>query len=222
LLVDTYDTVEGVKKVIRLARELGAGFRVRGIRLDSGDIGALANEARRMLNEAGLTNVQIFASGGIDEYSIDELLRAGAPTDGFGVGTHMGTSADAPFLDAAYKLVEYAGSPRIKLSTSKVLLPGRKQVFREFAGGVATQDVIALFDENLTGTPLLKPVMLNGRRVGPAPTLEESRSLCRENIRSLPPSILGVESAAQPYPVRISPRLAALEAECKKQVQKQA
>ena len=215
LLVDTYDTLDGVRNVIRLANNLGSDFHATAIRLDSGDLAALAKESRRMLNEAGLTNVKIFASSGIDEYAIEELLRTGAPIDGFGVGTHMGTSADSPFLDAAYKLVEYAGSPRMKLSTGKALLPGRKQIFRTFADGIATHDVIACFDEDLPGTALLNPVMLGGCRTGSVPSLDESRSRCRKSINQLPRTLLGLPTAAQPYCVTPSRRLSALEAECR-------
>jgi nicotinate phosphoribosyltransferase len=213
LLVDTYDTLEGVRKVIRLAAELGSEFRVNGIRLDSGDLTALSKEARRLLDDAGLTQVKIFASSSLDEYVIDELLRAGAPIDGFGVGTQMGTSSDRPFLDIAYKLVEYAGVPRLKLSTGKTLLPGRKQVYRRFENSKATGDVLASFEEDVKGTPLLKPVMLGGQRTEQAPSLDESRALRRENISQLPARLLRLDAADEPYPVSISPKLAALEAE---------
>ena len=219
LLVDTYDTLDGVRNVIRLDRELGSAFRVAGIRLDSGDLATLAKESRRILDEAGLMNVKIFASSSIDEYVIEELLRAGAPIDGFGVGTHMGTSADAPFLDAAYKLVEYAGIPRMKFSAGKTTLPGRKQIFREFVDGIAIGDVIACFGEDLPGAALLKPVMRGGRRTESVPSLDDSRSQCRENIRQLPQSLLGVKTADQPYLVRVSPALLALQAECRTKVQ---
>ncbi|MBX6365994.1 MAG: nicotinate phosphoribosyltransferase, partial [Gemmatimonadetes bacterium] len=131
LLVDTYDTLRGVDAVIRLAAELGDAFRVRAIRLDSGDLAELARESRRRLDEAGLTGVRIFASGGLDEYAIAALVRSGAPIDAFGVGTRMGVSSDAPALDGmAYKLTEYAGRGRTKLSTGKFVYPGRKQVWR--------------------------------------------------------------------------------------------
>ena len=124
LLVDTYDTVQGVKNVVRLARELGDGFRVKGIRLDSGELVELSGKARRILDSAGLDNLDIFASGGLNEFEIRDMLDQGAPIDGFGVGTAMGVSSDAPDLDIAYKLVEYAGRGRMKLSTGKPTLPG--------------------------------------------------------------------------------------------------
>ena len=220
LLVDTYDTLGGVRNVIRLAGELGPDFRIRGIRLDSGDLATLARESRRLLDEAGLAAVKIFASSSLDEYVIDELLRAGAPVDGFGVGTHMGTSADSPFLDAAYKLVEYAGTPRLKLSSSKMTLPGRKQVFREIVDGVAAGDVIACYDEDLPGSALLQPVMLGGRRTGPAPSLNDLRSHCSAGMKRLPSPLLELATARPPYRVSVSPRLSALEGECRKKMQR--
>jgi nicotinate phosphoribosyltransferase len=213
LLVDTYDTLDGVRNVIRLAREYGADFRVRAIRLDSGDLAVLAAESRRMLNEAGLNNVRIFASSGLDEYSIEELVRNGAPIDGFGVGSHMGTSADCPFLEAAYKLVEYAGTPRMKLSTGKVTLPGRKQIFRTFANGIAEHDVIGRFDESLPGTTLLEPVMRKGRRTGPPASLEELRERCRRNVGQLPRTLLDLRTPANTYRAEPSPALQRLQTE---------
>jgi nicotinate phosphoribosyltransferase len=220
LLVDTYDTLEGVRNVIRLARELGSAFRVTAIRLDSGDLATLAKESRHLLDEAGLTKVKIFASSSIDEYLIEELLRSGAPIDGFGVGTHMGTSADSPFLDAAYKLVEYADTPRMKFSTAKTTLPGRKQVFRRLADGTAIGDVIACWGEDLPGLQLLKPVMLAGRRTGSTPSLNDSRSHCSENIRQLSPSLLTIKTADPPYKVEVSSHLLALQAECRRKLAK--
>ena len=130
LLVDTYDTLAGVEKVVALAEELGSAFGVRAIRLDSGDLGALAHAARHILDDAGLHQVEIFASSNLDEYAITDLVNQGAPIDGFGVGTRMSVSSDAPTIDCAYKLVSYAGRGRMKLSAGKSSLPGRKQVYR--------------------------------------------------------------------------------------------
>ncbi len=129
ILVDTYDTIGGVEKVVELSRRLGRRFRINAIRLDSGNLLSLSKAARERLDAAGLRNVKIFASSSLDEYEIKRLLDRGAPIDGFGVGTKFSTSADAPHLDMAYKLVDYAGSARMKLSPSKVLYPGMKQVF---------------------------------------------------------------------------------------------
>src|SRR5436190_1215285 len=169
LLVDTYDTVAGIRNVIELAREMGPNFRVSGIRLDSGNIAQLAVEGRRLLDSAGLNQVKIFASNSLDEYSIEELLNSGAPIDGFGVGGRMGVSSDAPMLDTAYKLVEYAGRATMKLSSDKGSLPGRKQIFR------GTGDVIALADEKLSGQPLLLKYKENGVRKIPTEPLDVMR-----------------------------------------------
>ena len=165
LLVDTYNTLQGVRNVVEVAHALAPSFHVRGIRLDSGDLLRLSVEARRVLDEANLSHLKIFASGGLDEREIGRLLRAGAPIDAFGVGTDMSVSGDAPSLDIAYKLTEYAGTGRMKLSTGKRTLPGQKQVFRESRDGRAVRDVIGRFDETLPGRPLLAPVMRKGRRL---------------------------------------------------------
>src|SRR4029453_18775112 len=134
-LVDTYDTLNGVRTAIEVTEELGLADNL-AIRLDSGDLDELSRGARALLDEAGLQRVRIFASGGLDEYQLDRLVRGGAPIDAFGVGTRMGVSADAPSLDSAYKLVEYDGRPMLKLSKAKVTEPGRKQVFRGKPGDV--------------------------------------------------------------------------------------
>ena len=167
LLVDTYDTLAGVRKVIELSQKLGDRFRVRAVRLDSGDLGRLAVDTRQMLDEAGLQRVKIFASSGLDEYKIQDLMNSGAPIDAFGVGTKLAVIADAPDLDMAYKLVEYGGKGRLKLSAKKLLYPGRKQVFRQIENGQMVRDVIGRFDEPLAGEPLLKPLLLSGQPVTP-------------------------------------------------------
>jgi nicotinate phosphoribosyltransferase len=219
LLVDTYETLDGVRKVIELARRLGDRFEVRSIRLDSGDLAALARESRRLLDAAGLERVEIFASGGLDEHEISKLLDAGAPIDGFGVGTRLVVSEDAPALDMAYKLVEYEGRPRLKLSPRKALHPGRKQVFRSFARGEMVRDVIGLAGEELEGEPLLWPVMAGGRRLPEGRvTLEESRRRARAELERLPPALRSLEGGAGDYPVLISPGLDALGGELEAKV----
>ena len=208
LLIDTYDTLTGVEKVIELAKQLGEDFKVRAVRLDSGDLLDLSLRVRNALDQAGLSRVQVFASGSLDEYEIDALLTSGAPIDGFGVGTAMGVSADAPYLDIVYKLTSYAGDGRVKLSANKPVLPGRKQVFRVADGDRDTGDTIARADEDLPGRPLLRPVMRNGERLTP-PTddLAETRRYTAEQIARLPESVRGLPEADPPYPVRISPEL---------------
>ncbi|HSR67730.1 MAG TPA: nicotinate phosphoribosyltransferase [Acidobacteriota bacterium] len=208
LLVDTYDTLQGVRHVVRLAGELGEDFKVRGIRLDSGDLAELARQSRAILDRAGLQQVEIFASSSLDEQSIKELLDSGAPIDGFGVGTRMGVSADAPYLDIAYKLVGYAGKGRIKLSTSKKHLPSRKQVYRLEKGGKASYDVLALQEESSPGRPLLQPVMKSGRRLDSAsPTLRDCRLRARGEIERLPARLRSLDALAEPYEVRVSDAL---------------
>ncbi len=180
-LVDTYDTLSGVRHAIATIRELELRGRI-GIRLDSGDLAALSRGARALLDEAGLTHARIFASGGLDEYEVDELVRTGAPVDAFGIGTQMGVSADAPYVDTVYKLTEYDGRPVMKLSAEKVSAPGRKQVWRGPDG-----DVLSLRDEDSTdgAEPLLMPVMRQGRRTRP-PSLEEARDRFRVDLEWLP------------------------------------
>jgi nicotinate phosphoribosyltransferase len=212
LLVDTYDTLEGVRRVIRLAQELGERFRVRAVRLDSGDLVELAFAARRLLDDAGLQRVGIFASGGLDEYAIEAMLKRGAPIDGFGVGTRMGASMDAPALDMAYKLTSYAGRARLKLSTGKPSLPGPKQVFREEAEGRMVRDTIGLADEGLPGRPLLRPVMRAGKRLPEGTvSLEEARAYAAGQLASLPEPLRSLEPAEPGYPVVLSDALQSLQ-----------
>jgi nicotinate phosphoribosyltransferase len=224
LLVDTYDTMTGVENVIRLAREMGEAFRVKAIRLDSGDLAALSRAARARLDQAGLTGVSIFASGNLDEYSITDLLARGAAIDGFGVGTRLGVSTDAPSLDFCYKLCSYAGRDRVKLATGKQSLPGPQQVFRLSEAGPDGErdvaDILAGDDEHHPGRPLLVPVMRDGVRLdghGPAPDpaacdatdIAASARRAREGLQRLSPALLTIADAAAPYPVRVSPALLA-------------
>ncbi|MEW6058591.1 MAG: nicotinate phosphoribosyltransferase [Actinomycetota bacterium] len=183
-LVDTYDTLNGVRTAIEVIEKLGIGSSGRlGVRLDSGDLGELARAARALLDEAGLPNVRIFASGGLDETDVDRLVSAGAPIDAFGIGTRVGVSADAPYLDSVYKLVEYEGRPVLKLSEAKATEPGRKQIFRGPDG-----DVIGLRDEPApTGTQsMLVPVMLGGKRTGPPRSLTTARRLFEADLIRIP------------------------------------
>ncbi|MEX2142255.1 MAG: nicotinate phosphoribosyltransferase [Pirellulales bacterium] len=209
LLVDTYDTLEGVRKVIDLSRRLGERFNVRAVRLDSGDLRQLAVQTRQMLDAAGLDTVTIFASSELDEYVIARMLADGAPIDGFGVGTKLAVADGAPRLDMAYKLVEYAGHARLKLSSHKVLYPGRKQVFRIVEGGRMLRDVIGRHDEELQGEPLLQPVMRAGERLAAGRvTLEDARKYARRELTErLPAALRRLEPAETPYPVAFSDEL---------------
>ncbi len=205
-LVDTYDTLGGVRAAIKVIGELGLSGPL-GVRLDSGDLGALAVETRRLLDAAGLPHVRIVASGGLDEYAIAELVDRGAPIDAYGVGTKMGVSADAPFLDTAYKLVAYSGRPVMKLSQGKAYPPAAKQVFRGPAGG----DLLGLRDEPAPPgrAPLLEPVMLEGRRVAPPPDLAAARSRFEADLARLPERSRALRRP-EPPPVQLSERLEAL------------
>jgi nicotinate phosphoribosyltransferase len=208
LLVDTYNTLEGVQKVIDLSRQLGGNFRVRAIRLDSGNLEQLAKESRRMLDAAGLQSVKIFLSSELDEHRIAALLAAGAPIDGFGVGTKLAVSDDASHVDLVYKLVEYAGRGRTKRSSSKILYPGRKQVFREFVRGKMQRDWIGRFDEQIPGERLLVPVMRTGQRL-PAGrvSIEVARRHAMAEINERLPENLRQLTTSEPYPVTISKQL---------------
>ncbi|WP_141576763.1 nicotinate phosphoribosyltransferase [Actinomadura sp. WMMA1423] len=202
LLVDTYDTVSGVAAAIRTARRAGPAL-LAGIRLDSGDLGDLAVRARSMLDEAGMAGARIVASGGLDEYRIADLAAAGAPIDVYGVGTKMGVSADAPYLDSAYKLVAYEDRPVMKLSTGKITAPCPKQVHRGADG-----DLVALRDEPAPdGTePLLVPVMAGGRRLADAEPLERVRERCAADMAALPDRVKRLRDP-ETRPVRLSARL---------------
>jgi nicotinate phosphoribosyltransferase len=208
LLVDTYDTEEAARKVVSLAPRLEAqGIKVRGVRLDSGDLIALARSVRRILDDGGLKDITIFASGGIDEADLTKASQEGAPIDGFGIGTSLTTSFDVPALDCAYKLQEYAGLPRRKRSTGKATWPGRKQVWRHYGpDGRIAHDVLSLEDDDRTGEPLIVPVMKSGRRLGPRPALAEIRARAALGLARLPEPLRRLEPGAT-CPVEVADAL---------------
>ena len=214
LLIDTYDTVEGARRAAAVASELRAeGVAVRGVRLDSGDLGALARTVRATLDAAGCEDLRIFASSDLDEYRIAELVAAGAPIDAFGVGTRLGTSADAPSLGGVYKLVEGPRGPVMKRSAGKAGLPGVKQVHREERDGIAVADTIALAGESgVAGRPLLAPVMASGERLAPPEPLSALRDRRAEAVARLPSAARRLDAPPNAYPVRPSPALAELAA----------
>ncbi|MDQ5986102.1 MAG: Nicotinate phosphoribosyltransferase [Syntrophus sp. SKADARSKE-3] len=206
-LIDTYDTLRGALNAVKAAEKLSReGIRVNAVRLDSGDILKLSKEVRQILDEHGFPNIKIFASGDLDEYALDKLNRAEAPINGFGIGTKLNTSADGPYLECAYKLMEYDGRPTLKKSPDKSTLPGRKQVFRCFRNDVMTSDTIALERDNCTGTPLLQKVMEKGRRVGNEPDLTAIAAHTKKELESLPADLRRIE-AVEPYHVEIAPGL---------------
>jgi nicotinate phosphoribosyltransferase len=206
-LVDTYDTAGGVEAAIDVIRELGLRPPL-AVRLDSGDLDQLARAARARLDGAGLPDVRIFASGGLDETDVARMVRAGVPVDGFGLGTRLGVSADAPYLDTVFKLVDHDGRPTSKLSSGKASLPGRKQVFR---GEVPGDDVLGLRDEDPPpGTaPLLVRVMSQGRRLGSPEPLNAARDRFRHDLERLPQPALRLDSPEAPEP-KVSDVLSAL------------
>jgi nicotinate phosphoribosyltransferase len=202
LLVDTYDTEAAVESLI------AHGTRPGGVRLDSGDLAAHARTVRALLDAAGWHDVTIFASGNLDEQRIAALLAQGAPIDGFGVGTALDVSADAPSLDAVYKLQSYAGAARRKRSEGKATWPGVKQVCRSVdAQGIFSGDTIGLADEAAHGEPLLQPAMRQGQRVAALPSLEQARAHHAEQMRRLPPPLRELGPAPEAYPVAISPAI---------------
>lgn len=195
LLVDTYDTLKAVGDIIQWLKQ-EPDVEIGGIRLDSGDLASEAAECRRMLDDAGFKDIKIMASGGLDEYRIAELVGSGAPIDGFGVGTAIGSAKDGAALELAFKLTEYADLPRMKNSPGKQSFPGRKQIYRQLGvDGHIRQDIVAGRDEVYDGEPLLKPVMKQGREVeGAIPSLDEQvkeaarrRDTLPEPFRSLEP-----------------------------------
>jgi nicotinate phosphoribosyltransferase len=208
LLVDTYSTLEGTRKAVVVARELAeAGHRLQGVRLDSGDLVMLSKGVRAILDEAGFADAAIFASGGLDEREIARLVSADAPIGGFGVGTRMGVSADAPFLDMAYKLVDFDGRPVLKSSEGKATLPGAKQVWRVRRDGVAVHDLLALDDGHGDDEALLREVMRDGHAV-PSESLEEIRGRARQQRESLPRRVRALDGGH--YDVRVDTALEAL------------
>ena len=211
-LIDTYDTEQGARIAVEVAAKLEPKLWPRAVRLDSGDIDQLSRSVRAILDEGGLGDVRIFASGDLDEYRIAELTSADAPIDAFGVGTQLGTSGDAPYVSVVYKLVEDASGPKVKLSTDKVTLPGRKQVFRVTGdGGELRSDVLALEDEIVgDGRPVLCPVMRGGRRVDAAEPLDVLRDRCRASVAALPDRLRSLAPEPPPYEVSTSAGLDAL------------
>jgi nicotinate phosphoribosyltransferase len=219
LLIDTYDTENAARKVVALAPSLAArGITIKGVRIDSGDLGEHARRVRAILDGGGLSGVTIFASGNLDEYRLAELNAQAAPIDGFGVGTRMNTSADAPYLDCAYKLQEYEGIARRKRSEGKATWPGRKQVYRRHdSAGRPVADLLTLdggggAERPLSGRPLIEPVLRAGRPVAPRVALEDSRTRARAELEALPKRLRALEHAA-PYPVEVAPELRDLAAE---------
>jgi nicotinate phosphoribosyltransferase len=213
LLIDTYETLAGARKAATVAHEMRmAGHSLLAVRLDSGDLVHLSRQVREVLDDAGFPEVTIFASGGLDEFRIEEILAGGGRIDAFGVGTKLGVSADAPYLDSAYKMVEYAGRPVLKLSSGKVSLAGVKQVFRASdRHGLLQRDLVGLHDEVVPDAEsLLHPVMKDGKRLLPSEPLDLIRQRFLQEFARLPETYRVLRGAAT-YPVAITPRLQVLQ-----------
>jgi len=218
LLIDTYDTDRGAQHAVEVARELaGRGIKVRSVRIDSGELAEEARRVRAILDAGGFPEIEIIASGGLDEHAIDSLTRRGAPIDTFGIGTRLDASSDAPTLDCAYKLQEYAGEPRRKRSAWKETWPGRRQVHRQYdQHGRIAMDVVGCADELIEGKALLQPVMLHGRRLAEPPSLDAIRHHATSEFQTLPMGLRSLEHGPHP-PVRISHGLRTLASELDRQ-----
>jgi nicotinate phosphoribosyltransferase len=214
LLIDTYDTEAGARKVVELAPRLKAdGISIRGVRIDSGDLTAMARKVRCILDDGGLKDVIILVSGGIDEDVLAGMMGAAAPIDGFGVGVNLATSQDVPAFDCAYKLQEYAGKPKRKLSEGKQTWPGRKQVWRVYdADGRMRGDILSLETDKQPGEQLIVPVMRAGKRVAPTPALAQIRERAARDLARLPKPLRKLETGAT-YPVTVADALTALAAQ---------
>jgi len=215
-LIDTYDDLKGAENAAIVAKELEKEcHRLNAVRLDSGDLLSLSKKVRQILDSHGLDYVKIFASGDLDEYVIEGLLRKGAKIDAFGVGTRMSTSYDRPYVDVVYKLSGKVEDgvfvPAMKLSKGKITLPGKKQIFRQRdKKGKCVKDIVGLEDEKIRGEPLLERVMENGKIVYDVPTLTEMRNATLKNLSELPDRYKKLRHAPL-YPVELSHKLSKIK-----------
>jgi nicotinate phosphoribosyltransferase len=210
LLIDTYSTEQGARKVVELAPRLKKdGISIRGVRIDSGDLTESARKVRAILDAGGLKDVMILVSGGITEDVLQTMMKAGAPIDGFGIGVNLAASVDVPALDCAYKLQEYDDKPKRKLSEGKATWPGRKQVWRACGtDGRMSGDILSLESDKQAGEALIVPVMRNGKRLTPSPTLAQIRERAERDLARLPEALRKLEPAD--YPVKVADALKAL------------
>lgn len=213
LLIDTYDIARGARRAAELAKELGTGgVVVDAVRIDSGDLPSEAMKVRRILDNAGCTDIRVLVSGGVDEYEMAKMRTAGAPVDAFCVGTKLSVPEDATALDCAYKLQEYAGRPCRKHSLWKETWPGARQVYRQYdPHGRIETDVLACADEAMEGRALLHEVMLDGQRLAPSPPLGQVRDYCKQEIETLPMGLRSLHKGPR-SPVKVSARQHALVA----------
>ena len=214
LLIDTYNIEAGARKVVELYPKLKAdGIAIRGVRIDSGDLVAMSKKVRRMFDEGGLKDVIILVSGGVNEDVLQVMMREQAPIDGYGIGVSLDVSTDAPALDCAYKLQEYAGFPRRKLSEGKATWPSRKQVWRAYdTDGRMRGDILSVETDKHSGETVIEQVMHDGKRLAPAPTLAQIRERAAAQLKRLPKPLQRLETGSE-YPVTISDALHGLAAE---------
>lgn len=207
-LLDTYDTEQAAEKVTALAPALAdEGIEVRGVRLDSGDLADHAHKVRKILDDAGLQATRIVASGGIDEFELQELTGKKAPIDAYGIGTSLVTSDDAPALDCAYKLKAYAGRARRKRSEGKAFWPGATQAFRRYGDdGRMVEDTVGRADDKLDGVPLARPIVREGKLIEPLPPLDDTRHHCEAELATLPDHLRRLEPFPH-YPVSVTQSL---------------
>ncbi len=202
LLIDTYDTVKCAKKVLKLLKE---GYKIRGVRIDSGDLVSLSKKVKEIFTSEGF-DIKIFLSGDLDEYAIDDILNKGTVVDAFGVGTKMGTSSDAPYLNGVYKLVEDEYGMKIKTSPGKITLPGKKQTYRIYKNGVMQKDVIAFEDEKIDGEPILVKYIENGKVIY-NDSLNNARERFNQSLSTLPDYLKTIKKSDLAYPFEISEKL---------------
>jgi nicotinate phosphoribosyltransferase len=221
LLIDTYDTEAGARKVVELAPKLKAdGINIRGVRIDSGDLGENARKVRGILDDGGLRDVIILVSGGVDEDVIKHMAETGAPIDGYGIGVSLATSIDAPAFDCAYKLQEYGGHAKRKLSEGKQTWPGRKQVWRSYdIEGRMAGDILTIEGDKQPGESLIVQVMRGGKRIGAAPTLDQIRDRAVHDLARLPLAMVQLQPGAR-YSVEVADALRTLAAQADAQVKK--
>ncbi len=214
LLIDTYDTEAGARKVVELAPRLKVdGIAIRGVRIDSGDLAVSARTVRGILDDGGLRDTIILVSGGVDEDMMQKMIASGAPIDGYGIGVSLATSIDAPAFDCAYKLQEYAGQPKRKLSAGKQTWPGRKQVWRAYdTEGRMAGDILSTESDRQAGEPLIVPLMRGGKRIAAAPTLTQIRERAARDLARLPEQLRQLQPSVT-YPVKVADALTALAAQ---------
>jgi nicotinate phosphoribosyltransferase len=211
LLIDTYDTEQGARKVVELAPRLKAdGITIRGVRIDSGDLITNAHKVRGILDEGGLREAIILVSGGINEDILEGMMKARTPIDGFGIGVNLAASLDVPALDCAYKLQSYVGRPKRKLSEGKATWPGAKQVWRTYdADGRMRGDILSLETDRQPGEPLIVPVMRAGKLIASLPALAQIREHAAHDLKRLAGPLARLESGFE-YTVQVADALRAL------------